>query len=88
MTSTGKGLGEMMNIDFYAIEAIKQNQVRERLTAEKRARIREASLSTPQRHGLRARLALALDRMRIGGVERVESRMCPPAISTNVLNGD
>lgn len=88
MSSPGKDCGETMNIDFYAIESIKQDQIRHQLTAEKRARIHEAFLDVPLRPGLRARLMASMRGVRTNRPEAVEPQFRPRTISTNASNGD
>jgi hypothetical protein len=80
-----------VNIDFYAIESIKQNQAREHQNAEKRARIHEAWLAAPRQSSRFARMIAAMRRQpnpRLANAEPVAPTISSVAISTNALNGD
>lgn len=89
--SPGRNSEKNVNIDYYAIESIKQNQAREHLLAERRARIHEASLALPQGSGRLMRMISFLwgrESAPSGSDEPNESALRPAMISTNALNGD
>lgn len=91
MTSPGKISEKNVNIDFSASEAIIENQVREHLLAERRARIHEASLSGSQEPGRFSRMIAVLRRRpnpRIASAKPVAPAICSVAFSTKALNGD
>lgn len=80
-----------MQLDHYAMESIKQQQEREHLLAERRARIHEASLAYPKGSGRLMRMISFLwgrESAPSGSDESNESEFRPVMISSNALNGD
>lgn len=91
MTSPGRNSEKNVQLDYYALESIKQQQTREHLLAERRARIHEASLAYPQGSGRLARMISFLwgrESAQSESDESSDSELRPVMISTNALNGD